>query len=349
MGNWGYICVFALLSLAAPAAPRKTLDFYFIDVEGGQATLIVTPAGESLLVDAGWPGYNGRDAGRIIDAAKHAGLKQIDYLMVTHYHLDHVGGVPDLMERFPVKNLVDHGDNVEKDKDALALTARYLKAAEGAHRMIVKAGDTIPLRGVTVTVIESGGVKVAKTLPGGGTASALCGKEEKKADDPSENARSNGILVQFGDFRFIDMGDLTWNKEIQFACPASPVGKVDLYLTNHHGMDQSNSKTLVDSLAPRVAIMNNGARKGASPSAWQIVSSAPGLEDLWQLHYAVAGGAGANVAADQIANPDEKCEGKWIEVSATENREITVRNSRNGFSKTYVPRKGDGATKTYTP
>ena len=325
-------------SLVAGAAARKTLDFYFIDTEGGQSTLMVTPAGESLLVDAGWPGNNGRDAGRIIAAAKKAGLEHIDYLLVTHYHLDHVGGVPDLMDKFPVKTLVDHGQNTETGRQAGELAGRYDGAAEahGAKRLHVKPGDKLPLKGVDITVLVASGDKCASTFAGSG-ANPLCGQEARKSDDPSENARSVGILVQFDKFRFIDLGDLTWNKEIELMCPTNPVGRVDLYLTTHHGLDASGPKTIVHALAPRVAVMNNGAKKGGSPAAWQVVASSPGLKDLWQLHYAVAGGKDNNVPEERIANPEEKCEGQWIEVAAANNGAMTVTNSRNGFKKTYKP------------
>lgn len=326
----------ALAAVSAIGANRKTLDLYFVDVEGGQATLLVTPAGESLLIDAGWPGNNGRDSGRIVAAAKKAGIDHIDYLLVTHYHLDHVGGVPDLMEAFPVKAVIDHGANTEDSRQAGELSGRYEGAAGkfGAKRLHVKPGDKLPLKGVDIVVLAARGEKCSATFKGSGP-NALCGQDQKKADDPSENARSIGVLVEFGKFRFIDLGDLTWNKEIELMCPTNPVGKVDLYLTTHHGMDASGPKTIVHALAPKVAVMNNGARKGGSPSAWQVVSSSPGLKDLWQVHYSVAGGKDNNVAAERIANLKENCSGQWIEVSASNNGDMTVLNSRNGYKKTY--------------
>jgi len=328
----------ALAASLALAAPRKTLDLYFIDVEGGQATLLVTPAGESLLIDAGWPGNNGRDPGRITAAARKAGLDHIDYLIVTHHHLDHVGGVPELMDAFPVKTVADHGASVETTRQAVELSQRYEAAVNkhGAKRLQLKPGDKIPLKGVNVTVLTAAGGKCANTFKGSGP-NPVCGQEEKKAYDPSENAQSAGVLVEYGKFRFIDLGDLTWNKEIELMCPVNPVGRVDLYLTTHHGLDASGSKTIVHALAPRVAVMNNGARKGGSAAAWQVVSSSPGLKDLWQLHYAVAGGKDNNVAEERIANLDEKCQGQWIEVSASNNGEMTVLNTRNGYKKTYKP------------
>jgi beta-lactamase superfamily II metal-dependent hydrolase len=325
-------------ALSLPAANRKNLEISFIDTEGGQATLLVTPSGESLLVDAGWPGNNGRDADRIIAAAKKAGLTKIDYLLVTHYHLDHVGGVPELAAKFPVGTVVDHGANVETGRGADALNAGYQKViAAGAKRLTVKPGDVLPLKDLRVEVVTANGERIPKALKGGGQKNAVCGTEQRRADDPSENARSIGVLMTFGKFRFVDLGDLTWNKELDAACPEHLIGPVDLFLTTHHGLDQSNSASMVHGLHPRVAIMNNGARKGGSPAAWSIVSASPGLQDLWQIHYAVAGGKDHNVAEERIANPEEKCQGVGLEVSAEKSGNFKVTNPRNGFNKSYKP------------
>ncbi|MBM3812635.1 MAG: MBL fold metallo-hydrolase [Acidimicrobiia bacterium] len=316
-----------------------TLDIHFIDVEGGQATLIVTPAKESLLVDAGWPGFEGRDAGRIVAAAKKAGLARIDYLMVTHYHRDHVGGVEQLAGQFPIGTYVDHGPNRETGKAPDELWASYEKAFAKGKRLIVKPGDKIPLKGVPVTVVTADGEHIAKSMPGGGAQNPLCAAESQKAADPGENARSTGILVQMGDFRFLDIGDLTWNKELELVCPVNRIGAVDVYLTTHHGMDTSGPAAIVHALRPRVAIMNNGARKGGAAPAWQIVKNSPGLEDLWQVHFAVAGGDANNVTKDQIANLEEQCQGHGLSISASQNGEFTVTNHRNGASKTYRKKK----------
>ncbi|MBI4891158.1 MAG: MBL fold metallo-hydrolase [Acidobacteria bacterium] len=327
-----------LVAVSLSGEERKGLHFTFIDTEGGQATLVVTPAGESLLIDAGWPTRDGRDSSRIVAAAKKVGLTRIDYLLVTHYHLDHVGGVPELAAKFPVGTLIDHGANLEKTPPVTRLEEAYQKVvAAGAKRISVKPGDVLPLKGIRVEVVTASGERVPKALKGGGQKNPLCASAQKKADDPSENARSIGILLTYGKFRFVDLGDLTWNKELEIACPENLIGPVDLYLTTHHGLDQSNAPQIVHSLKPRVAVMNNGAKKGGSPAAWQVVSSSPGLEDLWQLHYSVAGGEKANVAAERIANPEEKCQGFGLEVTAQKDRTIEVTNQRNGARKSYKP------------
>lgn len=326
--------LFCLL-LAARAQP---LQMVFVDTEGGQATLIVTPRGESLLVDAGFPGNNGRDSDRIVAAARRLGLAGIDYLLVTHYHLDHVGAVPEVAAKIPVRTFIDHGDNTESSPQAKALEEAYRKVlATGAKRLTVKPGDVLPLKGVRVEIVAARGESIAKPVKGGGQANALCGQAERRADDPTENARSIGFVLTFDRFRFVDLGDLTWNRELELACPQHRIGPVDLYLTTHHGLDQSGCPQMVHGLRPRVAIMNNGARKGGSPAAWRIVASSPGLEDLWQLHYSLAGGKEANVSEERIANLEEKCQGFGIEVEAARDGVLTVRNQRNGYAKTYRP------------
>lgn len=321
-----------LLSISAEAA--KTLDIYFIDVEGGQATLIVSPSKQAMLVDAGWPGYNGRDAARIKLAAKAAGVKQIDYLVVTHYHTDHVGGVPQVAETLPVKMFVDHGPNNESGKTAGELFTAYEKAT-GGRRTIVKAGDSIAMKGLDIKVVTADGKHLTGSGSGGGTNSA-CGKTFPV--DPSENARSLGFLLQFGKFRFLDLGDLTSQKELELVCPENRIGKVDVYLTTHHGLAVSNAQAIVHSVQPRVAIMNNGQKKGGEPAAWTIIRNSPGLEDLWQVHFSNAGGKETNAPEAMIANLVENCEGAYIKVSANPDGSFTVWNKRNKYQKTYAAR-----------
>jgi beta-lactamase superfamily II metal-dependent hydrolase len=330
------IAGFLILLWSAVVSPAaKTLDIYFIDVEGGQATLIVSPSGQSMLVDAGWPGFNNRDSGRIAAAAKAAHVKAIDYLVVTHYHNDHVGGVPQLVAKVPVKNFVDHGPNIETTKAANELSSAYAKAIQTGNHIVAKPGDTIPLKGLDVTVVTANGEHIASPLKGAGTANQFCEASQSFPEDPTENARSTGIILNYGKFRFADLGDLTSAKEMQVVCPANLLGKVDVYLTSHHGLDTSNAKAFVHALHPRVAIMNNGAKKGGVPAAWKIVKASPDLEDLWQVHYSIAGSKENNVPESMIANLEENCEGKYLKVSAMQDGSFTVTNSRNNFSRTY--------------
>jgi beta-lactamase superfamily II metal-dependent hydrolase len=326
-----------ILLLCAPARAAQTLQVYFIDVEGGQATLFVSPSGESLLVDTGWPDAGGRDADRIVSAAQLAGVKQIDYLVVTHYHIDHVGGVPQLAERIPIRTFVDHGPSVESRPQADQLFSAYKSVRDKAKHLLAKPGDLIPIRGIDVRVLTAAGSLISKPLPGAGAPNPLCAGAKRKADDPSENAQSIGLLITYGKFRMIDLGDLTWNKELGLACPDNKIGTVEVYLSTHHGLDQSGAPPLVQALHPLVAIMNNGAKKGGSPEAWQTIHSSPGLEDIWQLHYALEAGKANNAPEAFIANLEERCQGNWIKLSAEPDGQFTVTNGRNGKTKAYQP------------
>jgi beta-lactamase superfamily II metal-dependent hydrolase len=330
-----------LLALAGAALlpAAKNLEIYFIDVEGGQATLFVAPSGQSLLIDTGWSGNNSRDADRIAAAAKHAGVKAIDYLLITHFHEDHVGGVPQLARKLPIRNFIDHGESVEQDQRAKELYAAYLEyRAKGTH-ILAKPGVAIPIKGLDVQVLTADGDEIADPLPGAGQANPLCAGAKLRAPDATENARSVGTLIAFGNFRILDMGDLTWNKEHELVCPNNKVGTVDLYVVSHHGSDLSGSPAFVQGIHPRVAIMDNGARKGGSASVWQTIHTSPGLEDIWQLHYAIAGGKDNNAPDTFIANTDEVGDqGNWIHVTVHPDGGFVVTNTRNKYSKTYAPR-----------
>jgi competence protein ComEC len=323
-----------LMTAALGAQAEKPLQIRFVDVEGGQATLIVSPSGESLLVDTGYPGLNGRDADRIAGAVKEAGLSRIDYLIVTHYHADHVGGVPALAARVPIGTFVDHGPTVEQGDQPAALYNAYLETRAKGRHVVARPGDTLPIKGLDVRFVSAAGDLIAKPLPGAGQANPLCASYTPHDPDPTENARSVGMVVSFGRFRLLDLGDLTWNKEHDLVCPNNLLGTVSVYLTTHHGLNQSGPPVLVHIVRPRVAVMNNGARKGGNPSAWRIIKDAPGLEDLWQVHHSVEGGAVSNAPEPFIANPDETT-AHGIRISAQRDGGFTVTNDRNNHSKTY--------------
>lgn len=330
------VCAISVVAAAAKAPEAKPLQIYFVDVEGGQATLVVSPSGESLLIDAGWPGHDGRDADRILSAAHQAGLKQIDYVLITHYHRDHVGGVPALVDGIKVGTFVDHGPNLEDSEVTRVDYAAYEKAIGGHAHVVVKPGWGLPIKGIQVQVLAAAGQHISNPLPGAGLANSYCTSEPAPPADDSENARSVGVLITYGHFRFLDLGDLTKKKELELACPNNLIGTVDLFLVTHHGGDLSNPKALDWALHPRVAIIDNGPRKGASPAAWQIVHDSPGLEDLWQLHYAAESDRDHNVDPDHISNVKENCEGKDLKVSALADGTFTLTNSRTGVEKTYA-------------
>jgi competence protein ComEC len=331
------LSLFVLSPRCKAASNAKALQIYFIDVEGAAATLIVTPSGQSLLIDAGWPGYEGRDADRIIAAAHQAGIKQLDYVMITHYHRDHVGGVPQLVDGIKVGTFLDHGANEEDSEATRADYAAYEKAIAGHGHVVVKPGWGVPMD-VEIRVLTSAGAHIPSPLPSAGQANSYCAAEPAPSEDKSENSRSLGVLVTYGRFRFLDLGDLTKKKELELACPNNMIGTVDLFLSTHHGMDSSNPKALVWALHPRVGVIANGARKGSSVAAWQILRDSPGLEELWQLHYAAELDKDHNVDADHTANVKENCEGKYIKVAARDDGSFTLANQRTGVEKVY-PKK----------
>jgi beta-lactamase superfamily II metal-dependent hydrolase len=356
----------AMLPLALAAETRTTLDIYLIDVEGGNATLFVAPSGESLLIDTGNGGQAaGRDADRIMAAATDAGLERIDHLITTHYHGDHFGAMSELAGRIPIGDFIDHGANVQPNATADAFLADvYLALHARTKHTVVEPGDRVAMQGVDVRSVASAGQALRDALPGAGRANPLCAAHQPKDPDPSENAQSVGTHFTFGRFRALHLGDLTWNKEFELACPENLLGTVDLFIVTHHGQPVSNPPVLVHALAPRVAIMNNGTRKGGQPDAMKVLFSSPGLEDLWQLHFSLLSGQEYTVPGVFIANtidespsslpiepmaapapgsgapppPAHNGPAFWVKASARDDGSFTVTNARNGFSKTYAAR-----------
>lgn len=332
------LILLAILAVRTVCAAEKQLQIFFIDVEGGQSTLFVTAAGQSLLVDTGW-GYNAyRDASRIVKAAKLAKIKKIDYVLITHYHADHVGGVPQLVSKMPVGTFIDHGPNREESNSTQHLFSEYQAAIAGAQHMVAKPGDKLPLKRLDVEIVSADGNLIGSPLEGGGNANPFCRGVEKRDVDTSENARSVGMVMRFGRLRIVDLGDLTWNKELELMCPENKLGRTDVLIVSHHGMDLSNSPALVHALAPRVAIFDNGAKKGAAPAAWDTVKSSAGIEDIWQLHFADAGGAEHNTSDPYIANVNEADTGFYLKLTAREDGSFELFNPRNKYSKDYPAR-----------
>jgi competence protein ComEC len=318
-------------------AQAKSLRVYFVDVDGGQASLFVTPAGKSLLIDTGWAGNNGLDADRIVAAAKDAGVSKIDYLLLTHYHADHLGGLPELMAKIPVGTFIDHGPQSPTDPSTKKDFAAYQEMlAKGSHGHITpKPGDTLPIPGMKAVVISSNGDVLTKPLPGAGQPNEYCKDSETRKADETDNARSLGTLFTFGKTRILDLGDLTWDKEMQLMCPNNNIGKVDVLVVSHHGLFQSSSPALLFAIAPKVAIMDNGAKKGGSTATFETLAKTPGLQALWQLHYSNEAGM-HNMAEEFIANPTgQEDAANYIKLTVNPKGGFEVFNSRTKASKSY--------------
>lgn len=319
----------------AGATARSTLDIYWIDVEGGAATLLVAPTGESLLVDGGFPGNGDRDVNRILDVLMNrARLTQLDYAITTHYHIDHVGGLTALAGRFPVSRFLDHGPSVETGN----LFSDYMAAISGKPRTIVRAGDRVALGDVEIIFVTSAGEVIDPPLPTA-TANPHCAGGATMPERPTdENAQSVGFVARFGSFDFVDLGDLTWQVELRLACPMNRIGAADLYQASHHGLAISNAPQLVHALAPLVAVINNGPTKGGERASSDTLFASPGIQDVWQVHRATSANA-RNTAEELIANvatnPDAA---HFLHASVTRAGAFTLTNPRSGTTRTYQAR-----------
>ncbi len=336
------LCLLLCAALAAGAfapAPAGTLDIYFIDVEGGGSTLIVTPQGQSVLMDAGYGGFEDRDPARIEHVIRReAGLSRLDYVLTSHYHTDHVGGLAALAKRVEIGAFLDHGDPVEDTAPARALWDQYV-AATGARRRVAKPGERLPLDGADLVIVAAHSQFISAPLSETGP-NPLCGGFQRQADDPGENGKSLGYLLRVGAFEFLNLGDLSWNFQERLACPSNLLGKVDLFQVTHHGVRDDVLPQQMWATAPTVAVMNNGPVKGAGPVAVETVLHSPGLQDLWSLHRAVGNDAAHNAAEALTANLGESdgCAGAWIRARLNADGTYTLTNSRNGHARTYRTR-----------
>jgi competence protein ComEC len=340
-------CIACLGLVATHCAMAKTLDIYFIDVEGGQSTLLVTPKRESLLIDTGWAG-NGmagsrpgepsqsRDANRIVAAARDAGIKRIDYVLITHFHPDHDGGVPELAQLMPILHFIDHGGlplEARKDEETKNAFDAYLTVRNKVPHIEPRPGDLLPFKEIDAVIVSSAASTIVKPLPGAGEPNAACDHPPLSPGDSIENPRSTGIVVAFGKFRFLDVGDLSGRPLFDLACPKNVIGSVDAYLVAHHGGADVADPATFAAFKPRVAIMNNGLKKGGSLATYELLHHVPTLEDVWQLHRSEAAGD-MNFAVERIANPDEST-AHWIKLSAAADGSFRVLNGRTGEWKYY--------------
>jgi len=327
----------------APPPPTGALQVWFIDVEGGQSTLFVTPDGHSLLVDTGWERDDLRDTLRIQAVMAQAHLQKLDAVLITHYHDDHVGGVQALASRVPVGIFLDHGANRELENPSPVRNyAEYLAVIEklGLKHRTMHSGEKLPVPGFDATVVSADGKLLDHALPGGGGANAFCTDAGQAVPDTTENARSLGFALQWGQARVLDLGDLTRDKEAELMCPANKLGHVDLLVVSHHGWYQSSSRALVDAITPRVAVMDNGGQKGGSIPVLDTLHANPSHPALWQLHYSDEGGSGHNTATSQIANLAGADTGYPLQATVLPTGTITLWNGRT--SKTHTYSRADG-------
>jgi competence protein ComEC len=376
----GYFVLLALLAAIAPLhaqtsgaknSAQRTLDIYFIDTEGGQATLFVTPSGESMLMDTGFAGNQGmpdgnaknsagapitRDADRISAVLKQAGVGVLDWMVISHYHGDHVGNAAELANRLPVRHFIDHGPySVELQPNRSAAFLAYMAIRDKARAITAKPGEKIPMAGLDVQVVSAAGelIKTAvqngpgQAAAGAGLPNPLCREAKLREQDPTpENFESVGIVVRYGNFRLLDLADLTWNQEHALVCPNNLLGTFDVFHTTRHGDPHAGAPQLVHAIGARVAVMNNGERKGGDPTYWQIVHEAPGLVDFWQLHRSAAGGAEHNSPEQFLANVNETDHGHNLKMSVRADGSFTMTNERNGFMREYAARAKSAVSST---
>jgi beta-lactamase superfamily II metal-dependent hydrolase len=358
----------ALLVGPAAAQTRTTLDIYVVDVEGGNATLFVAPSGESLLIDTGnyGPEASVRDAARIMEAIKDARLTQVDNVIITHWHGDHFGGLGELAKQIPIKHYIDHGPNQQPAPGPDEFLSKvYPGLIAKAKHTVAKPGDKIAVAGLDVQVVASNGETIKTPLAGAGAPNPYCATF-KPGETNIEDPLSVAVHITFGKFRTAHLGDLPKGKEFELMCPNNRIGTLDLFLGLHHAVNTSTSEVMMHAARPRVAIVNNGTRKGAQPDVMQVIFSSPGFENLWQIHFSQLSGQEYTVPGMFIANhtdaqdaampvapiaapapgpntpPPPAHNGKayWFKVSAQTDGTFTVTNSRNGFSKTYAAKLG---------
>jgi beta-lactamase superfamily II metal-dependent hydrolase len=341
-------CLLLCAALPGPspaAAAKRGLDVYWIDTEGGAATLIVTPAGESVLIDCGNPGR--RDADRIFQTAtKQAGLTAIDHLIVTHWHTDHYGGTGRLAQLMPVRRFYNRGipETLAEDRFNFPGLIRAYKTASAGKSTTLKPGDEIKLKQAPAApavkllcVCGNGEVLPAKA---GAPANPFAREHKPQPVDTSDNARSLGFVLSFGKWRFLDLGDLTWNVEHKLVSPSDRLGPIDVYQVTHHGLEISNNPVLIKTVAPRVAVCNNGPYKGGHPAVIATLRRVPGIEGIYQLHRNLRATDAENADADKIANDGRKKEsGAGVRLSvAADAKTYTVTVGARGKPRTYRTR-----------
>jgi len=329
--------ILAAILIMTGAHAASTLDIYFIDVEGGQSTLLVTPTGHSLLIDTGFEGFGERDPNRILAAAHNRNVTRLDTLLITHFHADHVGGAPQVMKRLPVATFVDDGQPIENSEATQTAFSAYMSARSGRESRVPRPGDRLRVKGIDVEVLSAGGAVLRRpTQQTRAVRNPACATLEKQPEIEGENPRSIGVRITFGSFVFLDLGDLPGTNLAALACPDNLLGHADLYLVPHHGNKDTAIPAVLAAVSPRVAILNNGATKGGDPASFTTLREASGLEAVWQLHRSLNQDA-ANYPDEFIANLEDGDSdmGSWLKVSAEASGAFSITNGRSGQTIRY--------------
>jgi beta-lactamase superfamily II metal-dependent hydrolase len=343
------VCCFALLAVLSATTPTAfaddkngRLDIYFIDVEGGAATLFITPTGESLLIDSGYPDNEGRDLNRILHVLREvAGREHLDHAVVSHWHLDHFGNHAAIANQIRVKNFWDRGipETLEEDPRFPERAAAYRAACQSKSRTL-KVGDTIPLQSGKTALALKTVTASGEVVPNSGEANPFASQNMPQPDDPTDNAKSISLLLSFGSFRFLTCGDLTWNVEARLVTPKNPVGNVDLFMVTHHGLGAdkqgmriSNNPVMVWAIDPVVTVMCNGPEKGGDLETQLTLRKCKSVQAMFQLHRNVRLTDDQQTAAEYIANAGTTadCRGVFVKASiAPDGKSYTVQIGPDG-------------------
>ncbi len=336
----GMFCLLGCASVVHAGEQDGHLDFYFIDVEGGAATLIVSPKGESILIDSGYPDNGGRDLNRILKVVKDvAGLTKINHAVVSHWHLDHYGNHASLAGSIPIESFWDRGIPavLDEDKDFGERIAKY-KAACNNQSKTMKVGDRLelgsPQAPLSIEVVTASRKVIANT----GKPNPFASEYKAQPVDPSDNSASLSFVMQFGKFRFLCCGDLTWNTEAELVTPNNPLGHIDLFMVTHHGLNVSNNPVLVKAIDPVVSVCCNGPTKGGAKETIDTLRACKSLKAMYQLHRNVALQDDEQAPKEFIANtePTVNCSGQWIKASVLPGGEtFTVQIGADGELRTY--------------
>ena len=336
------LCLFMSSNLLADSKDGR-LDIYFIDVEGGAATLLVTPAGESLLIDSGYPDFGGRDRDRILDVIQNvAKLDHLDHAAVSHWHLDHYGNHAALADKIKINSFWDRGipETLQEDNKFGERIVLYRAASQNQSKT-VKAGDEFTLESPSMPLRIRAVTASGEVIPNNGPPNPFASQHKPQADDPTDNAKSVSLLFTFGKFRFLTCGDLTWNTEAKLMTPNNPVGQIDLFMTTHHGRQDSNNPVMVLALDPRVCVSCNGPTKGGAPETIATLKQIKSLQAMYQLHRNVKLAENEQAAPENIANSAETadCKGVWIKASvAKDGASYTVQVGSAGKPRTFESR-----------